>query len=309
MSISNGSLRTRLVLQLSGVLFAVVLLGAASTLAQEEETRAANRQVPTKPFKIIGNISYVGQTNNALPGSDDASYLITTPAGHILLDTGEERTVPQIRDNVRALGFKLEDIKLLIHSHSHSDHVAGDALLKQAVPGVQLVAMQGDAEVIASGGEEDFDKERPKFKPVKVDRIIKDGDKVELGGVTLTARRTAGHTEGCTTWTTTVDDGGRKYNAIFVCSARISGGMTLVNNPNYPNIAKDYAATYRLLKEIKPDVFLASHGFFFGMIEKAKKLEQSASPNPFIDPAGYKAYIEQSEKDFLAEFQKQGGKL
>jgi metallo-beta-lactamase class B len=106
-----------------------------------------------------------------------------------------------------------------------------------------------------------------------------------------------------------VNDAGRSYSAIFVCSARISGGMQLANNPNYPNIAKDYLATYRLLKEMKPDVFLASHAFFHNMVEKAKKLEQGGGPNPFIDPAGYRAYIEEAEKAFLAEFQKQGGKL
>jgi metallo-beta-lactamase class B len=300
----TSSLRRQVLLTL-----AALMLTALPGLSQEETTRRPDRQVPTKPFKIIGNIYYVGQTDNSLPGSDDASYLITTPQGHILLDTGEERTVPQIKANIQKLGLKYEDIKYLIHSHSHSDHVAGDALLKQEVPGVQLIAMAGDAEVIASGGEADFDEERPNFKPAKVDRIIKDGDKVELGGVTLTAHRTAGHTEGCTTWTTTVQDAGKTYSVIFVCSARISAGMQLANNPRYPNIAKDYAATYRLLKEIKPDVFLASHAFFHNMVDKAKKLEQGATTNPFIDPAGYRTYIEEAEKAFLAEFQKQGGKL
>jgi metallo-beta-lactamase class B len=292
-----------------GILFlaCTLALAAASARAQEVEPRRPDRPVPAKPFRIIGNIYYVGQTDNSLPGSDDASYLITTPAGHILLDTGFEATVPQIRRNMETLGFRFGDIKLLIHSHSHSDHVAGDALVKEAVPGVQLLAMAGDADVIATGGEADFDEDRPHFKPANVDRIIRHGEEVRLGGMTLVAHRTAGHTEGCTTWTTVVEDAGKKYNVIFVCSARYSAGVQLVNNPRYPNIAKDYLSTYALLKSLQPDVFLASHGFFFGLVEKARRLEQGAGPNPFIDPQGYRAYLEQSERDFLAELRKQGG--
>ncbi|HWP85476.1 MAG TPA: subclass B3 metallo-beta-lactamase, partial [Terriglobia bacterium] len=168
-------------------------------------------------------------------------------------------------------------------------------------------AMERDAAVIATGGEADFDEDRPRFRPARVDRIIRDGDRVELGGTVLVAHRTAGHTEGCTTWTTVVSENGRNYSVIFVCSARYSPGVKLVNNERYPDIAKDYAATYAKLKALSPDVFLASHGFFFGLVEKAKRLEQGGQPNPFIDPAGYKAYIEQSERDFLAELRKQGG--
>jgi metallo-beta-lactamase class B len=289
------------------VLLLLFLLLPLVGRAQEETTRRPDRQVPTKPFRIIGNIYYVGQTDNSLPGSDDAAYLITTPEGHILLDTGFETTVPQIRENIRVVGFRLEEIKYLIHSHSHSDHVAGDALMKEAIPGIQLLAMEGDAAVIASGGEADFDEDRPRFKSAPVDEMIKDGHQLQLGGVRLQAHRTAGHTEGCTTWTTEAEESGRRYQVIFVCSARISQGVKLVNNERYPEIAEDYASTYRLLKSMSPDVFLASHGFFFGMVEKAKRLEGGETPNPFIDPAGFKAYIEQSERDFLAELRKQGG--
>ena len=284
----------------------LLILGPAGR-GQEEATRRPDRQVPTKPLHIIGNIYYVGQTDNSIPGSDDASYLITTTAGHILLDTGFETTVPQIRNNMRALGFRFEDIKYLIHSHSHSDHVAGDALVQEAIQGIQLVAMEGDADVIASGGDADFDEGRPNFKPARVDRTIQDGAELQLGGVTMVAHRTAGHTEGCTTWTTETEENGRTYKVIFVCSARYSAGVKLVNNERYPRIAQDYAGTYRLLKSMTPDVFLASHGFFFGMVEKAQRLAQGATPNPFIDPGGYKAYIARSESDFLAELRKQGG--
>jgi metallo-beta-lactamase class B len=291
----------------AAILSALIVWAGLCATAQETATRRPDRAVPTKPFQIIGNIYYVGQTDNAEPGSDDASYLITTSEGHILLDSGEEGTVPQIRENVQKLGFRLEDIKLLIHSHAHSDHVAGDALVKELAPGVRLLAMEGDAEVITSGGKADFDAERSSFKPANVDRVLKDGEQIRLGSTTLVAHLTAGHTRGCTTWTTTVDDGGQKHDVVFLCSARPTARVPLVNNARYPNISKDYLNTFRTLKTFQPSVFLASHGFFFGMVEKFKRLEQGAKPNPFIDPAGYKAYIAQAEKDFLAELSKQGG--
>ncbi len=294
----------------SRTFFAVLCLLAASSLAsaQEEAVRRPDRVVPTKPFQIIGNVYYVGQTNNAIPGSDDASFLITTRDGHILLDTSEEEMLPQLRANIEKLGFKLADIKYLIHSHSHSDHVAGDADFKKMVPGLKLVASALDAEVIESGGKADFDTSRAQFKPAKVDRIIKDGEKLELGGVSMVARVTAGHTKGCTTWTTVVEDAGRKLNAVFVCSARISEGMNLVNNPRYPAIAADFRKTFATLKELPVDVFFASHAFFFNMVGKAKMLESKPKQNPFIDPQGFKDFVTLNEKNFLTEYQKQGGK-
>ena len=272
-----------------------------------EETRRPNRAVPTRPFQIIGNIYYVGQTDNSLPGSDDASYLITSPEGHVLLDSGDEHTIPQIQANVREMGFRMEDIKYLVHSHSHADHVAGDALIQEAVPGIELWVMEGDAEVVSSGGEADFDPDRPKFAPAEVDRVLKDGDQVQVGETTLVAHHTAGHTKGCTSWSTEVEDGGESYSVIFVCGVRISGGMVLVNNPRYPGIADDFQATFAKLRALQPDVFLASHGFFFGMAEKAKKLEEGVTPNPFIDPEGYTAFLDEGEGAFLAEYKNQGG--
>ena len=294
----------RIVGSVSLCFLAAVLAGQA----QEEETRRPDRPVVSKPFRMIGNIYYVGQTDNSLPGSDDASYLITTRDGHILLDTGEERALPQIRANIAKVGFRLQDVKYLIHSHSHSDHVAGDADFKQSVPGLQILASAGDAEVIESGGKADFDTSRRQFKPAKVDRIIKDGEKITLGGVTLTAHLTPGHTKGCTTWTTVVEDAGRKLNTVFVCSARISGGVPLVNNPRYAGIAQDFRKTFATLKDTPVDVFFASHASFFSMVEKAKRMEQNPQQNPFIDPQGYKAFLADAEKNFLAEYSKQGGK-
>jgi metallo-beta-lactamase class B len=287
------------------VFFLVVITSAQ---AQEGEPRRPDRQVPGKPFHLIGNVYYVGQTDNSIPGSDDASFLIKTRDGLILLDTGEEAAFPQITSHIQQLGFRTSDIKYLIHSHSHSDHVAGDADLKKLVPAVKILATAQDAEVIESGGKKDFDTTRAQFKPVKIDRIIKDGETLTLGEVTLTAHLTPGHTRGCTTWTTTVEDAGRKLNAIFVCSARISEGVALVNNERYPEIAADFRKTFATLKDMPVDVFFASHGFFFDLVGKAKLAAGSPKANPFIDPQGYKNFITQNEKSFLAAYAKQGGK-
>jgi metallo-beta-lactamase class B len=287
-------------------LFALTLNVVVS--AQEAEKRRPDRQVPSKPLHLIGNVYYVGQTDNSAPGSDDASFLIKTRDGLILLDTGEEASLPQITRHVEQLGFKLNDIKYLIHSHSHSDHVAADADFKRMAPGVKLLASALDAEVIESGGKKDFDTTREQFKPAKVDRIIKDGEKVTLGEVTMTAHLTAGHTQGCTTWSTTVEDAGKKLNAIFVCSARISEGVQLVNNPRYPGIASDFRKTFATLKDMPVDVFFASHGFFFDLVGKAKLAAGSTKTNPFIDPQGYKNFIAVNEKNFIDAYKKQGGK-
>ena len=269
--------------------------------------RSLEQPVPAKPFRIIGNIYYVGQTDNSLSGSDDAAYLIATPQGHILLNTALERHTYQIPANIRKLGLKPEDIKFVIHSHSHSDHVGGDVMLKKEFPGVQILATAGDAAVMATGGKSDFDPHRwePGFTPVKVDRIINDGEKVQLGGTTMVAHLTAGHTVGCTTWTMVVEDGGHKYDAAFVCSSGYHPGVAL-KNELYPTMVEDYLNTFRFLKSLKVEVYLPAHSAAGNVVEKAKLLEQGKSPNPFIDPQGYKAAVEEMEKAFMEQMKKQG---
>ena len=292
------------------VLGAAVLMIAVGVLGFAQEglrPRSSAQPVPAQPFHIIGNIYYVGQTDNSKPGSDDAAYLIATPDGHILLNTSLERLSDQIPTNVRKLGLQLEDIKFLVHSHSHADHVGGDTLMKNAIPGLKILATEGDAAVMASGGKTDFDPHRrsPGFPPVQVDRILKDGEKIQLGGTAMVAHLTPGHTEGCTTWSMAVEDGGRKYDAVFLCSAGYHPGVAL-KNELYPTMVVDFLKTFRVLKSLPADIFLPAHGASGGLVEKARLLEQGASPNPFIDPEGYKAAIDQMEKTFFAEMKKQG---
>lgn len=269
-------------------LLAIFILSLAGCAQQNENDRKMNQQV--KPFRIIGNIYYVG-------ASDVTSFLIVTPEGHILLDAGFAETVPQIRENVKKLGFRLEDVKFLLNSQSHYDHAGGLADLKKLTH-AQLVASEGDRPGLENGGKNDFQfGDTLAYAPVKVDRVVKDGEEISLGGVKMKAVITPGHTRGCTTWTLDVPHNGKNYSAVFVCSASIPG-YKLVGNEKYPNIVGDYETTFVKLKSLKPDVFLGAHGVFFDLLGKAEKLRAASNPNPFIDPAGYEKYVAEAEKTF-----------
>lgn len=278
------------------LLVTMLFLSPPLAKAQADETwRSWNR--PVKPYRVIANIYYVG-------ASDVTSFLITTPQGHILLDSGFAETVPIIKDNINKLGFKLADIKILINSHAHSDHAGGLALLKE-LTGAKLMISEADSLLISNGGKGDFQwGDKLSYQPAKVDRTLRDKDRVELGGVTMIARSTPGHTKGCTTWTMQVEEGGKLLDVVFIGSAS-APGYKLTDNHNYPNIAADYARTFRLLKELPCDVFLGPHGSFFSMTEKMLQLEQGAKSNPFIDPAGYRSFIKQTEDAYLQQLRKE----
>jgi metallo-beta-lactamase class B len=276
--------------------FILTFFCVRQTSGQADETYRSMNQ-PVEPFKIIGNIYYVG-------ASDVTSFLITTSQGHILIDSGFAETVPQIKRNVAKLGFKLEDVKVLLNTHAHLDHAGGMAELKE-ITRAKLFASQPDAELLARGGKGDFSfGDRLSYRSVEADKILSDGEKVKLGDTTLQAHLTPGHTKGCTTWTTSVLENKQKYNVTFVCSTS-APGYTVVDNPNYPNITQDFQKTFRKLKKIKTDVFLASHGIFFKLTEKVEKRRNGAPANPFIDPQGYKDYLDKAEKVFLEILNKQ----
>lgn len=277
------------------LIICVLLLCATHAHAQinDEESRKWNQ--PVKPFKIIGNVYYVG-------AAEVSSYLITTSEGHILLDSGFAETVPQIKQNVAQLGFRFEDVKVLITSHAHADHVGGVALLKQAT-GAQLVVSIADADMLARGGKNDPNfGDRFLFQAVIADRKLRDGDTVKLGDVTMTARLTPGHTKGCTTWTIKVTEGGKQYDVVIVGSTSVPG-YKLIGNAGYPNIVEDYESSFRLLKTLPCDVFLAPHGSFFDLLEKIKRLGEPQ--NPFIDKQELTRYVERSESNFRSELKRQ----
>jgi metallo-beta-lactamase class B len=216
-------------------IFAALVISALSLAAQQ-----SNFNKPFPPHKVIGNVYYIG--------SDQlATFLITTTEGHIVINSDFESTVPLLRQNIEKLGFKMSDVKIILGSHAHGDHMEGDAMLKEYT-GAKVMAMDRDVPALKAM--------KPGGKEHPIDRKLKDGDKVTLGGMTLTANLTPGHTKGCTSWTFEVADAGKKYNAIVVCSVGVNADYILVNNKDYPNIQQDYRASFAKLRGMKVDVFL-----------------------------------------------------
>lgn len=277
-------------------LILLTLILSLPVLAQKDAADRARNQ-PFDPFRIIGNVYYVG-------ANDITSFLITTPKGHILLDGGYAETAPQIRENIKKLGFKPEDVKFLLNSQAHFDHAGGLAELKN-LTGAKMIASRADKILLENGGKGDFRfGDELSYAPVTVDKIVENGDKISLGGIDLKAVLTPGHTKGCTTWTMTVEENNRKYKIVFVGSTT-SLDYKLKGNEKYPNIAADFETTFARMKKLKIDVFLASHGSAFNLAEKAAELKKGKSPNPFIDRKGYEKYIENTEKDFREKLAKQ----
>ena len=283
---------------------AAALLGLL--LAAPAAYAADDYLTPFPAHHVIANIYYVGSKGQA-------NYLITTPEGNILINSGVEKSPAMIKQSIEKLGFKYSDTKVLLISHAHFDHDAGSAQVIKDT-GAKYEVMDADVPVVESGGKLDFnygDKGgKNLYPPTKVDRVLHDGDTVSLGGTVLTAHKTPGHTKGCTTWTMQVRDGGKTLNVVFVGSPNVNPGYILVGNKKYPNIAQDYEKTFQVLKSLPTDVFLGAHGDYYGMGAKYAKLTPGG-PNPFIDPDGYNAYIANREAAFrkkLAE-QEAGGKL
>jgi metallo-beta-lactamase class B len=245
----------------------------------------ANIQFP--PHKVTGNLYYVGSPILS-------SFLITTPEGHILINSAYEATVPAIRASIEQLGFRMSDVKILLGSHAHGDHMEGDALVKE-LSGAQVMAMEQDVPALQ--------KIMPGGKPHPIDKVLHDGDHVTLGGTTLVAHLTPGHTRGCTTWTLKVQDGGKTYDVVIVGSVGVNPGFILVNNKDVPQIADEYRHSFRILRSLPCDIPLGSHPAMYGMAEKYAKLGKG--PNPFIDPQGYKTEVNLMEQVFNTEVARQ----
>jgi metallo-beta-lactamase class B len=273
--------------------------GKQSAAASMSAPSNADWTQPFPPFRIIGNLYYVGSKGLA-------NYLIATPQGNILINSDTEKNVPMIKASIEKLGFKFSDTKILLISHAHWDHDAGSALIKRET-GAQYMVMDADVPVVESGGKADFHYGNDAvtlYPPMKVDRILHDGDEVKLGGAVLVAHLTPGHTKGCTTWTMKASDGGKTYNVVIVGSPNVNPGYKLVNNKAYPQIAQDYERMWRVLKSLPCNIFLGAHGEYFGLEAKYARMKPGAV-NPFIDPDGYKKYVAQKEADFYAELAKQ----
>lgn len=259
------------------------------------------QQKPFPPFRIADNLYFIGNAYQA-------SYLIVTPKGNILINSDFEQNVPLLKKSIEKLGFKFSDIKILLISHAHSDHAAGSALIKEKTGAVYMV-MQQDVSAVESGGKTDFQygerSPSPDIYPsTKVDVQLHDGDKVTLGDTVLIAHLTPGHSKGNTTWTMRVRENGKTYNAVITGSTSVNPGYQLVHNTSYPNIAEDYQHTFQLLKSLPCDIFLGAHGGFYAL-EKKYELMKKGIYNPFIDPVGYKKYVAHAEHEFYEEFEKQ----
>jgi metallo-beta-lactamase class B len=244
-----------------------------------------DKQFP--PHKIIGNLYYVGTESLG-------SFLVSTPAGLILINSDYERNVPTIRDSVEKLGFKFTDVKILLGSHAHADHMEGDALVKE-LTGAQVMAMAEDVPALR--------KIMPGNKPHPIDRILHDGDEVTLGGTTLVAHLTPGHTRGCTTWTMKVKEGSGTYNVVIIGSVGVNPGFKLVNNLQTPHIAEEYMQSYKVLRALPCDVPLGSHPAMYNLAAKYPKIGNGA--NPFIDADGYKEELDVQEALFRSILEQQ----
>jgi metallo-beta-lactamase class B len=273
-----------------GIIGCGVALAAMGVSAQAANPPAWT--TPTAPYKIGENLYYVGSAGLS-------AFLITTPKGHILIDSGLPGSAKAIERSVTTLGFKPADVKILLNTHAHFDHTGGLAELK-ADTGATLIASAADREALETGkyiGSEevaDYD-----FPPVKVDKLVKDGGAVSLGGTTLTAHLTPGHTAGCTTWTFPVKIDGAVHQAVVFCSISVAANrlVSKTRGPQYPGIVEDYRRGFAKLKAIKADVFLAPHTAQFGAEAKVARMG-AGGPSPFIDPAELGVVTARYEKLF-----------
>ncbi|HXN31873.1 MAG TPA: subclass B3 metallo-beta-lactamase [Polyangiaceae bacterium] len=244
---------------------------------------------PADPVRIVGNVYFVGTNQLAM-------FLIVTPAGNILIDSGFDESVPLVERSVQRLGFRFEDIKILLASHAHPDHVGGHARVKE-LTGARLLATAPDAALIRSGGGGPLALGMT-WRPATVDAVLADGDKVELGGTVLYAHLTGGHTPGATTWTTTVDEDGQRLQVVFFSSATLFEETPLRGNKDYPGIVEDFERSYAFWKSVPCDVFLAPHGDFFQLDDKRERALRGERPSPFIDREGWKRLIAAQERNF-----------
>jgi metallo-beta-lactamase class B len=295
-------MRTLRLLAITGAL----LCGVAGLAAQRSASQPAQVNTdnpawttPVAPFKVVGPIHYVGT-------EDLAAYLIATPAGHILIDGAVPNMAGEIEKSIRALGFKPEEIRILLTTQAHFDHVGTLAHFK-ALSNASVRVMKGDDRLVADGGVSDYllgTRPETRFTPVKVDVVLKDGDVITLGGVTLTAIRTPGHTPGCATYTMSVTDGGKTYAVVFPGSTTVNPGTRLVKEPSYPGIADDYRHTFEQLASLKPDIFLAAHASFFDLESKRARMK-TEGVEAFVDRDGYRRLHAQKREAFEAVIKEQ----
>lgn len=276
-----------------------VLLGLAAVLVgllfpRWKASSDRGGQQPAEPFRIAGNLHYVG-------ASDASAFLLTGPEGHILIDGGYPGTAPMIAGSIAKLGFDIRDVKVLLNSDPHTDHAGGLAAL-QRVSGAELWASEASAETIASGGD-DPDLLLPLralfwtgiigYPAARVDHRFRDGDTIRVGQIAVTARVTGGHTRGCTSYAFPVRDGNRVLNVVSACS------LVVLGVGRYPEQKADFERTFHVLRSLPADVWVTSHARLWGRYRKFVARDTAKnSVDPFVDPQGYRAYIDRGEAQF-----------
>ena len=279
-----------------------LLIALAATGQQAKNIVSPDWTRPFPPFRIVGNVYYVGTW-------DLACYLITTPQGNILINTGLADSVPQLLANVESLGFRFSDIKILMATHGHWDHVSALAEVKR-LTGARVLATEAETTLLESGGKTDFRFGADSFAwyaPVKVDERLKDQQKVSFGGMELTVQLHPGHTKGAASYSFNVKDGGHDYSVLIANMGSINPGVTLLDNANYSTIAADYARTFELQKALHPQIWLPSHASQFGLHEKFKTGDPY-QPARFVDPEGYQKAVRQLESVYLKQLDQERGK-
>jgi metallo-beta-lactamase class B len=250
-----------------------------------------------RPHRVIGNIYFVGQ-------DDLASFLIATPKGNMLINTGFDFSVPEIRQSAKMLGLRFEDIKILLVTHAHSDHAGGLALVKK-LTGAKMLAIEEEAELLNTGGKTDYlFGSAGWFAPVKVDRTFKDGEKIELGGTEITPHLTPGHTKGSTSYSIEITENGKLYHVLIANLPNLNDGVNFIHNSKYPNIVEDYTRAFEVLKALPCDVFLSSHTNSYMLTAKWRR-GMPYNPETFVDPAGYQTAVLRAEQRFLRELKQQ----
>lgn len=250
---------------------------------------------PQAPFRLAGPIYYVGT-------AELAAFLIHSPQGHILIDGGTPDTAQTIQKSITDLGFKIEDIRILLTTQAHFDHVGTHAHFKK-LSGARVEAMAGDAKLLRDGGKSDYvfaNDPNYHFAPMAVDRTLKDGDIVTIGGIRLTARHTPGHTPGSTTYLMDINEGGKDLKVVFAASTTVNPGTRLLKEPSYPRILEDYRKTFQILESLKPDIFLSGHGSFFGLQRKRAAMKEDSPAQAWVDRKGWADLIARKKKDFEA---------
>jgi metallo-beta-lactamase class B len=272
-------------IRVSKILFSFILsFNVMAQMPSSPGQEHPDRTKPVEPFHIIDNIYYIGTTVQS------SSYLIAGSEGHVLFDTTYEDRVPMMVENIEKLGFNPKDVKLIIGTHAHSDHVGGHSLM-QEMTGADILSSEQEIEVIETGGD-------GSWAPAEVNRIIKGGEVIQLGDIAVTAHFTPGHTQGTMTFTMTAEEDGQKYDVILLGGLRIATSP-LIGNLEYPDIAENFSKSFEMLQKIPVDIFLGAHGYWYGLREKIVRMNNGEGYKVFIDPEGYRKAVDGWQQTFI----------